>query len=547
MSCDRYYSNLDGDWYYETEDIWGGGKNSGVNDLYYELNVGRITAGDASDVSNSVNKIINYDTNGSLNDDWIAKAAFWGGDLGFDVTSEDYMEELRLGTDTYRTFTGFEEWNANSDDQIDTSERIYHEDVGEDYDTLFSNSVENDNCSIVNHLDHSNWASPFSLTNWHTRSNTKPFFGYTQGCLAGRFQKGDSACEQMTCSKTNSHAYALVANTGYGWGSDTITEGPAQYQHAFFWDYFFNQQSDNQNNWQLGKAFSYSLDEIASKSDSSLSTEFCYQWYSTHLFGDPAQLLRIKEANNPPELSSENPVDQQTSVSVNTDTLSVTIEDIEGDSFNWTIETSPDIGSDNGTNENNGSKTCSVSNLQYSTLYSWYVNATDGDLTVNSSFEFTTEENPTNDSVAISSPSPANNSVNIDVTTSTLSVTIEDPEGDSFNWTIETSPDAGSNDNNFNENNGSKSCSISNLGFSTSYTWYVNATDSGSGNWTNNSFVFTTRDQYTADAPGSFTATGFNRTQIILTWNDDTEADTTLVEWHTTSDGTWNPGDHNTL
>ncbi len=545
MSCDLYYSNLDGDWYYDTESIWGGGKNSGVNDLYYELNVGRITAYDAESVSNAVKKIINYDTNNSLNDDWISKAAFWGGDLGFTVKSEDYMEELRLGTDTYRTFTGFEEWNNdNPNNQIDTTERIYHENVGEDYDTLFSNSVENDNCSIINHLDHSNWASPFSLTNWHTRDNTKPFFGYTQGCLAGRFQEGDSACERMMCSKADSHAYALVANTGYGWGSDTITDGPAQYQHAYFWDYFFNEESDNQNNWQLGKAFSYSLDKIAAKSVSSGSTEFCYQWYSTHLFGDPAQLLRIKEANNPPELSSENPVDQQTSVSVNTDTLSVTIQEPEGDSFNWSIETSPNIGSDSGNNEHNETKTCSISSLSYSTTYTWYVNATDGNLTVNSSYQFTTE--PSNSPVVISSPSPANNSVNIDVTTSTLSVTIEDPEGDSFNWTIETSPDIGS-DSGTNENNETKSCSISNLGFSTSYTWYVNATDSGSTTSTINSFVFTTRDQYTADAPPSFTATANNRTAITLTWCDDTEADSTLVEWHTEADGEWNRGDHNTL
>ena len=53
MACDKYYSHLDGTWYYEPESIWGGGRNSGVNDYYAELYVGRIAAYNASMVSNA--------------------------------------------------------------------------------------------------------------------------------------------------------------------------------------------------------------------------------------------------------------------------------------------------------------------------------------------------------------------------------------------------------------------------------------------------------------------------------------------------------------
>lgn len=174
MACDMYYSHLDGNWYYSSSAVWGGGEGC-TNDLYGELFVGRIAAYNASMVSNAISKIIWYDLNAPS--DWLKKVSFWGGDLGWSSTSKQYMEEIRLGTDTYRTFTGFEEWNAaHPDYQIDTSERLYHADLGSNYKTYQSNSVEDDNASIINHLDHSDWNSPFSLPNWLYRYNTKPFF-----------------------------------------------------------------------------------------------------------------------------------------------------------------------------------------------------------------------------------------------------------------------------------------------------------------------------------------------------------------------------------
>jgi parallel beta-helix repeat protein len=392
MACDKYYSHLDGDWYYSTDGIWGGGRNSGVNDLYGELCVGRICVVDAETVSNAVYKIINYDTNSSLSDSWLSTVSFWGGDLGWSSTSKQYMEEIRLGTDTWRTFTGFEEWNsAHPSDQINTSERLYHADLGANYKTYFINSLEDDNASMVNHLDHSTYLTPFGLPNWQSRVNTKPFFGFTQGCLAGRFHSGFAGCEQMICRHEGRHAYALVLNTGYGYGNSGSTNGASQYINAYFWDYFFNNQSNNQENWQIGKAFLYAHDKMGSVINSN-SASWCYAWYSAHLFGDPAQtLLRIgDDVNNAVSMSDENPSDSSTDVSINLSTINVTLTDADGDSFNWSIETSPDVGSSSADNDSNGSKSCNVSGLTYNTTYDWFVNATDGELWNNVSYSFTT-------------------------------------------------------------------------------------------------------------------------------------------------------------
>ena len=91
----------------------------------------------------------------------------------------------------------------------------------------------------------------------------------------------------------------------------------------------------------------------------------------------------------------------------------------------------------------------------------------------------------------LSSPNPTNGSANVPISTASLSINIQDPDGDTFNYTISTSPNIGSSSGN-ESSNGSKSCSISGLDYSTTYTWYVSCMDTGSGNWTNKSYQFTT-------------------------------------------------------
>jgi hypothetical protein len=91
----------------------------------------------------------------------------------------------------------------------------------------------------------------------------------------------------------------------------------------------------------------------------------------------------------------------------------------------------------------------------------------------------------------ISNPSPTNGSANVPISTASLSINIQDPDGDTFNYAIVTSPNIGSSSGN-EASNGSKSCSISGLDYSTTYTWYVSCMDIGSGNWTNKSYWFTT-------------------------------------------------------
>lgn len=104
--------------------------------------------------------------------------------------------------------------------------------------------------------------------------------------------------------------------------------------------------------------------------------------------------------------------------------------------------------------------------------------------------------------------------------------------------------------NGFNLANGSYDFSnVGPFGYDTQLSIWVNASDEFSpDNRTYARFDYTTRTEYQPDAPG-IVAVGYNTTQINLSWTDDDEADTTLVEWSASSDGTWEPnsGEHTEL
>jgi len=89
---------------------------------------------------------------------------------------------------------------------------------------------------------------------------------------------------------------------------------------------------------------------------------------------------------------------------------------------------------------------------------------------------------------------PVNKSQNVAIGISELSVAIYDLESDTFDWMIYTSPNIGSNSGN-NSLNGTRTCSISGLAYSTTYNWYVHCKDLSTGGWTNKSFWFRTVDK----------------------------------------------------
>lgn len=288
MPCDLYYSHLDGNWSYN-DTLWAGGKN-GTNDLLGELYIGRLTVKNATQISNIVEKIIYYDT--ITDEPWLSKTAWFAGNLNWAVASKDYMESVRLGTDAYYTYQGFEEWTDNHTAYpINTTNRYYHADDSSWLDKAKS-AIDNDNASIYDYYGHSSYSSfiGLSLSDIRARTNSKPYLGVSGGCLSGRFISGITAEQVVVVEDNITGAYAVVTNTGYGWGSTTSASGPGILLLKSFWDYFFDNQTSKEN-WSLGRAHSYSLGEITTQISGAY--QWCYQWYSSHLFGDPTMKFRL--------------------------------------------------------------------------------------------------------------------------------------------------------------------------------------------------------------------------------------------------------------
>jgi len=137
--------------------------------------------------------------------------------------------------------------------------------------------------------------------------------------------------------------------------------------------------------------------------------------------------------------------------------------------------------------------TWSNNTITAGTTIGWkiYYNDTYGNIAATDIHAFTVRELT---EPIVLNPSPNNGEVGVPIDTSSLSVVINTPKSDSFSWTIETSPDVGScfGDNEYNE---TKTCSISNLNYDTTYTWSVNAVNDNSGMWTNKTYTFTTESE----------------------------------------------------
>ena len=176
--------------------------------------------------------------------------------------------------------------------------------------------------------------------------------------------------------------------------------------------------------------------------------------------------------NYAPTISDPSPSNNSIGVAPGTNSVRITISDSE-DNFNYTIETSPNVGSVSETNETSESKICPLSKLSFNTTYIWWVNVTDGRQWTNETYNFKTGFN---EPILISNPTPINLTDNIDLSYSQLTIDFTEPNGDPIQWSIETSPDVGSNSGGA-ASNGTKTCLLSGLSEGIVYKWFVNATD----------------------------------------------------------------------
>lgn len=95
--------------------------------------------------------------------------------------------------------------------------------------------------------------------------------------------------------------------------------------------------------------------------------------------------------NQVPVLSSETPANNSENVDINQETVSISISDADGDTFNWTIE-GKYVENTGQTNDSDGVKSANLhTSLPYNTNIIWYVNVTDGKSWANATYSFDTK------------------------------------------------------------------------------------------------------------------------------------------------------------
>jgi hypothetical protein len=218
----------------------------------------------------------------------------------------------------------------------------------------------------------------------------------------------------------------------------------------------------------------------------------------TTLAGDPGNpeiirrwyMFTTKPDNNPPTFGLPSPANGSTG-NLLSFSWSIPINDLEGDTFSWIIQCSNGQTS-TGTGATNGTKSLLLSGLAYLTTYKVWVNATDplgSGLYTRRWYLFSTKWS--NYPPVFGTPFPLNNSKG-NALNLYWSISINDPDGNTFSWAIQCSN--GHTSSGTGATNGTKSLLLTGLAYLTTYKVWVNATDpTGSSLYTRRWYTFTTQ------------------------------------------------------
>jgi hypothetical protein len=255
--------------------------------------------------------------------------------------------------------------------------------------------------------------------------------------------------------------------------------------------------------WGIGLAFAFPYGTI-------------YGFVGYALFAAvTAQYIERYPPNHAPIIINTQPNNQEQNIPVSLSELSFSIEDPDGDLMSYSVITNPDIGSGSGNLKTAGTYSVPVHDLQELTEYSWTLTVSDKDTVTEQTYMFTTQAL----SPVVSNPLPADGEKDVPMDISQLQFTLRDYQGDTMEYTVQTSPNIGS-DHKVGVHNGTYVVPVSGLTYGIKYQWFINATDGT--HWTHKVFDFET------GYPSQFNPFDFGwqyRKQITI---DHTQIDGTL-------------------
>lgn len=271
LCCELYYQGLDATWNDDDDNRWG---EPGEEDLLPDIHIARTCTDNATQVQGVVTKALRYAYEPIASE--IESAVFFGEYLWTDTWGGMYMEEIRLGADSwgYQTAGLPPGW----------AQPTHYEMDGDSWSgTTYKNEM-NSGAHMAHHLGHSDYTYNMKIYNSDVPDFTNDglthtySLGYTQGCNAGGFDVNDSILEEFAKSPTGFIAW--IGNTRYGFGVHYTTNGSSQYYHRQFTDALWGE----------------AINELAAANNDSRTDNVGYidyesnRWvhYEITAFGDPA-------------------------------------------------------------------------------------------------------------------------------------------------------------------------------------------------------------------------------------------------------------------
>lgn len=275
MPTDIYFSNLDGDWNANGNNVYG--EVTDNVDMIPEVHIGRFPAETLNEFNNMFRKTRHYVEN---NDYTNNIALMIGENLNWNPLTwgGDYKDDVALHIpDTYHIST------------------LYQRD-GNYNGTIVWDAI-NSGANVMNHMGHANESTLMgqAINTVNSLQNDKYGFLYTQGCYPAAFDQrtsgdGESIGEHFAIA--SSALFAFIGNTRYGWYAPGSINGASQFYDR---DFFIGMYDEGQT--ELGKALTYSRLANLNAALASDVMRWCY--YEVVLFGDPSISVKMPDAAMP--------------------------------------------------------------------------------------------------------------------------------------------------------------------------------------------------------------------------------------------------------
>ncbi|MBD3237249.1 MAG: hypothetical protein GF330_11130 [Candidatus Eisenbacteria bacterium] len=282
LCCELYYQGLDATWNDDGDNRWG---EEGEEDLLPDIHIARTCTDNATQVEGVVQKALRYAYEPVTGE--IESAVFFGEYLWTDTWGGMYMEEIRLGADSwgYETAGLPPGWIQPTHYEMD----------GDSWSGNTYKNEMNGGKHMAHHLGHSDYTYNMKIWNSDVPDFTNDglthnfCLGYTQGCNAGGFDTNDCILEEFAKSPTGFVAW--VGNTRYGFGVHYTTNGSSQYYHRQFADALWGE----------------AINELAAANNDSRTDNVGYidyesnRWvhYEITAFGDPALPIWTRAPRTP--------------------------------------------------------------------------------------------------------------------------------------------------------------------------------------------------------------------------------------------------------